>query len=141
MKAEKVILAFVALFFGLIVAGTAFYFIQSARGTKPQTQQNTQNTSPTKAPSNELTLVLDKPKDEEVVENKLVTVSGRTEKDAIVVVSTPLGDEVITPAENGSFTATITIDSGYNEIIFTAIASTGEETKVVRTITYSTEDF
>ena len=142
MKAEKVVLSFVALLLGLIVAGGAFYFLQSSKGAKPQENSpKTESVSPTQTPSSNLSITINSPKDEEVVTKKLVTVSGKTTGASVVVISTPLADDVIEPSANGDFTATITIDNGYNELLFTAIAPTGEEVRKTQTITYSTEEF
>ena len=142
MKAEKVVLSFVALLLGLVVAGGAFYFLQSAKGVKPKNEnQKSETAKPTTPPVSDLSLTITSPKDEIVVEKKLVTVSGKTNGASVVIVSTPLSDEVLEPAENGTFTGTVTIDDGYNELVFTAIAENGQEVRKVQTITYSTEEF
>ena len=142
MKAEKIILSFFALLAGLIVAGVGFYFVQSAQiNKKPATTVTTKTPAPTPTPVSSLFLSIDSPKDRTVVSKKTVTISGKTQKDAVVTISTSLGDEVVTPSQNGDFSATITIADGENAIYYTAIAPNGEEKQIVQTITYSTEDF
>ena len=142
MNAEKVILSFFALLTGLIVAGIAFYFIQSAKlPQKSTTSTVSEAKKPTPTPNESLFLSIDTPKDQQVIVKKTITVSGKTQKDAIVVISTPIGDDVITPSQNGDFSATVTIDDGENAIYYTAIASDGTEKQIIQTITYSTEEF
>lgn len=142
MKAEKIILSFFALLAGLIVAGVGFYFVQSSQLNKnSQAKTNSTAPSPTPTPASSLFLSIDSPKDRSVVSKKTIQVTGKTQKDAIIVISTPLGDDVITPTQKGDFSATITIDDGENAIYYTAIAPTGEEKQQIQTITYSTEDF
>lgn len=142
MKAEKIFLSFFALLTGLIVAGVAFYFLQSSNPTKKNTTTVTVKTpSPTPTPTESLFLSIDSPKDKEVVTKKVVTVTGKTQKDTIVVITTPLEDTVITPSQNGDFKATVSIDDGENSIHYIAIAPNGEEKHMIQTITYSTEDF
>lgn len=141
MKAEKIVLSFIALLAGLIAAGAAFYVYQSTKTIpQQQTKQKTiEKTSPIPKPS--LFLNIDRPKDEEVTSNKKITVSGKTEGSAIVVISTPLEDNVVTPSQTGNFSTTVEIDDGENEIHITAIQPNGEDVKLLRTVTFSTENF
>lgn len=142
MKAEKIFLSFFALLTGLIVAGIGFYFLQPANSQKKNTTKITVNTpSPTPTPFESLFLSIDSPKDKTVVTKKVVTITGKTQKDAIVVITTPLEDVVITPSQNGDFKATVSIDDGENSIYYIAIAPNGEEKHMIQTITYSTEEF
>jgi len=142
MKAEKIILSFVALLAGLAAAGGAFYLYQSTK-TIPEPSKKTLGInvpSPTPEKSN-IFVTVDKPKDEEVVENKTVTITGKTAADAVIIISTPLSEEVITPATNGDFSSSVTIDDGQNQIEVIAVAPNGEQAKTTRTITFSTENF
>jgi hypothetical protein len=58
-----------------------------------------------------------------------------------IIVSTEINDQVVNPAANGNFTLDTTIDNGTNLIQITAIFPNGEEKKMTRTVTYSTESF
>lgn len=141
MKAEKIVLLFVALIAGLGAAGAAFYFYQSTK-TIPESDIKTVNVkSPSPTQSAGMFLNIDNPADEEIVDNKTVTLSGKTIQDAVIVISTPLEDDVIKPASNGNFTTSITLDDGPNFIEVIAIAPNGEEIKKTKIVTYSTEDF
>ena len=95
--------------------------------------------SPTPKPS--IFLSLDRPKDEEVVSKKVVTLSGKTIPDAIISIILENSQDMITPALNGDFSTTVTLEDGQNLIEITAISQNGESTKALRTVTFSTEEF
>ena len=143
MKAEKVILSFIAIFIGLVAAGVAFYLYQMTKTVPPQKAQtlslDTKSLSPT--PDASHLLVVESPKDEEVLDKKVISVNGKTRSDATVIVSTETTDEVVKPAANGSFSVTQTIPNGTSILHVTAIFPNGEERRVTRTVTFSTENF
>lgn len=141
MKTEKIVISFIAVIVGIIVAGVFFYFYQQTKIIPASQTKVVSINPPTPTPKSSIFLVVDKPTDEEVVDTKTITVSGRTTADATVLVSTDNRDEILTPATNGNFSTTVTLDLGGQTITVVAIAPNGEEIKVVRTITYSTETF
>lgn len=143
MKAERVILSFIALLIGLGVAGGVFYLYQSTKvvqtpGKKPL--PTIILPSPTPQESTNL-LTIDKPKDEEVVKDDTITVSGKTEKDAVIVVSTGSNEQVAEPTDSGSFTLTLSLDEGENLISILAKFPDGSEKTEQRTVTVSSESF
>ena len=142
MKTEKVVLSFIAVLIGLFASGIAFYLYQSTK-TIPQSEIKTISlVSPT--PKNEKSnvfLTLNKPKDEEVVSEKTITISGKTTPTATVVIVSEYTEQVITPAKNGDFSTTITLQDKQNYIEIAAIDPSGDEVTVSRTVTYSTESF
>jgi hypothetical protein len=144
MKAEKLILSLVAIIVGLIAAGIAFYLYQMTR-TLPPAKDQTITIKPqitrTPSPNNENFLTIENPKDEEVFDKKTITISGKTTPKSNIIVSSENNDQVVTTSETGEFTLTQSIDSGTNIIQITAIFPNGEEKKVTRTVTYSTENF
>jgi hypothetical protein len=144
MKAERVILSFIAVVIGLIAAGVAFYFYQMtkvvpAQEAKPVTLGEKIAPSPT--PQNDLLLTIDSPQNEEVFDKKVISVTGKTESNATIIISSEGADQVVTPATNGNFSATQTIPDGTTLLTITAIASSGKEKQITRTVTFSTEDF
>lgn len=141
MKKEKLILSFIAIIGGLLVAGGGFFLYQSTKIVTPSITQKPSITPVQKEEPSNFFLSIDKPKDEEVVDTKTITISGKTTKDAVVVVSTNSDDQVFPPAKNGSFSTTQTINDGANVIEITAIAPNGIEKKESRIITYSNETF
>lgn len=144
MKKEKVILSFIAVLVGLFVAGTAFFLYQSTKKLPESDTKIVSKVSP--APKNKkyeqsVLLTIDTPTDESVTGDKTITIAGKTEPDAMVIISTELEDESVTPTRSGGFTTTTTLTDGQNQIVITAIAPSGKETKETRIVTFSTESF
>ncbi len=141
MKTEKIVLSFIAVVVGILVAGLIFYLYQATKTISPSNTKTVSPSSVTPTPKSTIFLSLDRPKDEEVVDTKTITISGKTAPDATIVISTPSDDQVISPAKNGNFSSNVTIGDGENLITVTAIAVNGEEVKILRTVTFSTESF
>lgn len=141
MKKEKIILSFIATLLGLLAAGLAFYFFQASKTIEPSNTKIAEavSPSPTLSPSNFLTV--DRPKDEDVVNNKILIISGKTASNAVVVVITDSSEDVITPALNGDFTTTATIHDDQNVIEIISISPKGESVAIKKTVTYSLEEF
>lgn len=143
MKTERLILSFIAVLVGLLVAGIGFYIYQVA-SKKPADNTNriTLSVSPTPIqPQDAYPLILESPTDEQVIDKKTVEVSGKTGNDILVVISTGTTDQVIKSTTSGNFSATQTIDSGLSTIRVTALFPDGTTREQIRTITYSTESF
>ena len=143
MKAEKVILSFVAVFVGLIAAGVAFYLYQSTKvlpfnQTKPSATQVSKAPTPVSASD---VFTVDSPTDQEVFSKQLISIKGTAVKGAIITVSTDDNDQVVQPADNGDYTLTQTIPQGTSLMEFTVIFPDGTEKKIDRTVTFSTENF
>lgn len=144
MNAEKVILSFVAVIAGLIVATLAFYLYQGTKVINPKTTAIAQiSAAPTELPIKEsnLFLTIDQPSNESVITTKALTVAGKTTPNTTVIVTSANNDQVFMSNSTGGFSTTINIDSGENKIIITAIASSGEEKQEIITVTSSTEQF
>lgn len=141
MKTEKLILSFVATLFGLLVAGIAFYLFQSTKTIPNSTTKTVSFVSPAPTSMPSIFLTLDQPKDEKVVNSKVLIVSGKTSSNAVVIVITDSSEDVITPSSSGDFSTTINLDEGQNILEVISIAPNGESTKNKRTVTYSQEEF
>jgi hypothetical protein len=141
MKKEKIILSFVAIFFGLLVAGIGFYFYQATKIIPSTSPKNIPLTSPTPIASPSISLTLDRPKDEEVVDSKILTVSGKTQSNAVITIITNSSEEVITPSADGSFSTTVNLNDGQNILEVISIAPNGESVSSKKTVTYSLEEF
>ncbi len=143
MKAERVILSFVAVIIGLIAAGVAFYLYQMTKivpdNDKTISLMPKISVSPTPDGSNLLSV--DSPTDEQVLNKKTITITGKTRKDATIIVTTEDSDQVVKPADNGNFSITQTIPGGTTLLHITAVFPNGEEQTITRTITFSTENF
>jgi len=141
MKTEKIVLSFIAVVVGLLVAGVAFFLYQSTKTIPlskiPKITIN--NPTPTNVPN--IFLTIDKPIEGSVLSQKSVSISGKTADNATLVVNTAETDQVITPSLNGNYSVSISLDNGENQISITAISPTGDEVTKVITLTYSTEEF
>src|SRR5258708_456013 len=99
MKAEKFILSIIGIFFGLLVAGGAFYFYQKVT-IQPSNKKiigMTIKKTPTPLPTPSFFLNIDNPKDESVSNKKTITISGKTIPTATVIISTASNDQVVSP--------------------------------------------
>ena len=143
MKAERVILSFIAVVVGLIAAGGAFYFYQMTKVIPEKDKAITLvpkvTISPTPDAANLLTV--DSPRDEEVTDKKTITVKGKTRNDATIIVSSEDTDEVVKPAANGNFSISIAIPNGTTLLYITALFPNGEEQTITKSVTFSTEKF
>jgi hypothetical protein len=143
MKAEKVILSFVAVFVGLIAAGVAFYLYQTTKvipdQSKPSATKVAIQTTPT--PSGSDTFTVDTPQDEQVLDKKLITIKGMAVKGATITVSTDDTDQVVQPADNGAYTLTQTIPDGTSVVQMSVIFPDGTQKTIDRTVTFSTASF
>ena len=141
MKQERVILSFIMVLIGLLVAGVAFYLYQ---GTKKVSSSKTTITAPSPTPtplSPSVYLNIDNPIDESVTDNKTIKVSGKTVVGATVVILTSANQQIVEPSSQGDFSTTITASDGQNLIRVTAFGPDGQSVTVQKTITYSTENF
>lgn len=141
MKKEKAVLSFVAVFIGLVVAGIAFYIFQLTKTLPPQKTRTETVQAPTQTPKSTLFLTITEPNDEQVMDRKVVKIAGKTSPDALVVLLTKSDHDVIKPTSQGDFSTTLNIENGVNLISITAIGSNGEEKTVMRTLSFTTEDF
>lgn len=144
MKTEKVILSFIAVMVGLLVAGVAFFIYQSTKvipvSKLPKITINSPSPTNTQKPLL-VSLSIDQPLDQSVVTSKSITISGKSNPDAIIVVDTASDDQIGTPSSTGDYSIAETLDNGENQITVTAIGSNGQEITKTITVTYSTEDF
>ena len=141
MKQERVILSFIMVLVGLIVAGSVFYFYQSEKHvpTKPQAL-----VSPTpRADTNKTTIFLNLTNlnNEAVVSNKTLTLNGTTNPQATVIIITKADQQVFKPTSDGTFNATITLENDQNLITVISVLPNGENRQIQRTVTYSTSTF
>lgn len=141
MKQERVILSFVAVLIGLLAAGVAFYFYQSTKTIQSSNQVTVNAPTPTPTPKPTVYLTLNSPNDETVVGGKILTISGKTNPNATIIIYAGSDQTVVQPSSQGDFSITLTLDNGANLIKLMSILPSGETVTVQRTVTYSTEDF
>ncbi len=141
MKKEKIILSFIAVAVGLLIAGAAYYFYQTSKTLSTKDQQTVGIKKPSPTPKKTIFLSITEPKDEEVFDKKVITVAGKTPSDATIIILTENDQQVIKPTANGNFSTTVNIEDGQNIIKITAVSPTGEQETQEKVVTFSTEEF
>ncbi len=141
MKKERIVLAFIAALIGLLVAGVIFFIYESTKSISAPQTKNNPITTKKENPNANIFLTISKPIDESVVGSRVVEITGKTKPDATIIILTPLDQKIVAPTSSGNFSTTVNIDSDQNIIEITAILRNGEQQKVLRTVTFSTEKF
>lgn len=141
MKKEKLILSFIATAFGLLVAGLAFYVFQATKTIMPTNTKTISFASPTPTIAPSVFLTVDRPKDEEVVNSKILNISGKTTSNAVVIIITESSEDVVTPSLSGDFSTTVNLSDDQNVLEIISIAPNGESIRIKKTVTYSQEEF
>lgn len=141
---KETILAGVAGFaLGLLAAWAVWSLPQFLPKKQEPTTITEETTPPAEEPKAEaFSLTLTQPENEAISSTDKVTVSGKTAKDATIVLNGPLGDEVLEASANGTFTVSLGLEEGANEINVTAYsADGGQEQTETRTVNYTKEEF
>lgn len=138
MKKERIILACIAIFAGLIVASSLVYFYQQ----KGESTKTPQEATPAATISNEKPLLdIQSPENESVTDKKTAEVKGKSEAKALIVITTNTDDFTIVASEDGTFSQTVNLTSYENLITVTAYTDNGQSETKNLAITYNTEDF
>jgi hypothetical protein len=141
MKQERVILSFVAVLIGLLAAGLGFYFYQTTKTVSTPNQIILNAPTPSPTPKTTVYISLSSPSDESIVDSKTLTINGKTNPGATIIIYTDSGQQVIQPSTQGDFSTTITLGSGQNLIKIMSVLPSGDTANTQRTVTYSTENF
>lgn len=141
MKTEKIVLSFIAILVGLLVAFIAFFIYQSTKAIPPTKIPIISLPKPTAPLQPTVFLSIDNLQNESVTDKKILNINGKTNLDATIILSTLTNDQVVSPATNGNFSLTTSLNNGVNQITIIAIGADGTETKKTLIITYTTEQF
>ncbi len=141
MKKEKIILSFIAALIGIALAIAAFFIYQSTKKVDPSDIKKISIEDPSPTPGSSVFITVERPTDEEVTDERIITISGKTIPDAKIIVLTESSEEAGVAASNGNFSTEISLDDGENIIEVNAITKTGEVAKTKLIVTYSTETF
>ena len=85
------------------------------------------------------TLTLNQPEDEALVFNNQILVSGKTSPFLQVLISTNFSDQVVEAKADGSFSDTLNLEKGVNNIKVLAFDKTGDIREIERVVYYSEE--
>ena len=141
MKKEKIILSFTAALIGILVAGASFFIYQSTRKVDTSDIKKITIGKVAPSPASSVFLTVERPRDEEVVDKRVITVTGKTIPEAKIVILTQTTEEAGVAASNGNFSMEITLDKNENIIEISAIAPNGEIAKVKKVVIFTTESF
>lgn len=135
---KETILAIIAGFaIGLLAAWGLW------KSSQKPTVKETAVTAPTQTPALKPTfsLNLTSPENEFLATEAVLTVSGKTTEPATVVITNSVEEKVSTTKEDGSFTTTLNLQEGTDEIAVTAYNQKNEEITEIRTVNYTKEGF
>ena len=141
MRIEKIILAIAGIFAGIFVAGIAFYVYQTTKTISPSSIKTITLQKPTPTDTMPVPLSIDSPIDESVGTSRTITVSGKTDPQATIIVTTDSSDAVITPSTVGAFSLAITVATGENRLLISSIMPSGQETDKQLTVNVETDNF
>lgn len=150
MKKELVIAILIGLLIGFgLAAGfwskTKTSSIKLGFLQKNNQQKNDNITTVTPKPTiekdKEVQLKIINPENEIVHEEEDLTVQGKTNPNATVVVIWEEGEDILVANDDGSFETKITLIGGENKVKVTAYNDNGDKTSQTLTVTYSTADF
>jgi hypothetical protein len=134
---KEVLWAIVAgIILGLIVAFGVYRINSSISGNK---NHNISLSTPTPKPATpgEFKIVLDKPSDNDVVTQDVVTVSGLTKSLSWITISGEDGDYIIQSDGSGVFSQDVDLVPGINQIKITAFESAGGKSATNVLVIYS----
>jgi len=141
MNKEKVLISISAVVVGSLVAIGALFLYQSTKKISKSEVKSISVSSPTPTPASGLFLTIDSPIDEEIVETRLVEVSGQTIPGTKLIILTSTDEVSAVPTDDGKFSTEVSITSNENIIEIVAIAPNGESVRARRVVSFTTEDF
>ncbi len=125
-----VAVSLIALF---LVAGGILLAIQL---TKPQTAAP--SPQPQQVAARPLFLEVTNPSDGTVVNEKNLTVSGRTLPNTTVVAFTDNDENTVESDNHGNFTANVNLDGGINFLTISALGDGSDDKKLMMSVVYDT---
>lgn len=137
---ERIVIIFIAVTIGLILTTFGFFLYESTKPAKKESPKPTTTQKTTKT-QDEILLSINEPVDEFVTTKRTIAIKGKTNPSNTLIISTNQEDTVAIPTSSGSFSTTISIDTGINKIIIKAITENGDEKTVTKTVSFSPDDF
>lgn len=140
---ERLVIIIVAIIAGLFITSAGFFIYQSTKkgNDTPLDKQSSSTNKNSQKENNSLYVRVSEPIDESLTAKRTLVLKGTTNPGNLIIVSTNLEDIEAKPTSEGTFSVSIDIDAGANEVITRAIAPNGDSAKDIKTITYSTEEF
>lgn len=95
------------------------------------------STSPSPAP---LSLTVISPENNALFSQEKITVSGKTNPEAMVAILYSGGEKIVQADADGNFSEEVSLNAGGNEITVTAFDGSGNEATVMINVSYSTAE-
>lgn len=138
MPKEALIAIIIGFLFGLLIT-FGIYTANRSLKERAAPLASPPATSPTLAsPSPAPTLVINSPENESLVDEEEIIVNGRTSPEAIIAIFTESNEHLLTASREGTFSASIRLIKGVNNIKVTAVDKTSQKVEKNLTIVYST---
>lgn len=139
---ERAIIVFIAVLAGLILTTLGFLLYETTKKKAPIDVSKEKITETKPTPERvDLFVTIQSPQDETLTDKRSIVIKGKTNPGNTLIVSTNQELVAATPATDGSFSVTVTIDTGANNIVVRAINPQGEEVQDSTLITFNSEDF
>lgn len=136
---ETILAIIVGIVLGTVVA-VSIWMIKSGKinlNLASRLNKSVTTQKPTPSPQNSaFTLVISQPKDNIVVNDPKITLSGKTAESARVLIAQNSQDSVVNTDQDGFFKTNITLDEGDNEIIVTSFLASGQSKQQSLTLVY-----
>lgn len=138
MARERIVLALIAIVAGLLLTSSIFYFYRQQQADKEMVK----TPSPTVTAVNGKTLLeIESPENELVTDVKTIEIKGKSQPNALIVLTTNTEDFVFSADANGMFTKEITLSANENLITITAYTESGTSETKEFNVTYTQEEF
>ncbi len=123
------------LIVGLIFLGGLYYILN----IQYKTSSDPFSAGPVTSKPKSFTLTLDQPADETLSYQVSILLSGKTSPRLQVLISTDTDDQVMESKSDGSFSVTLNLDEGVNNIKVAVFDLTGDIRETERLVYYSKE--
>lgn len=139
---ERAIIVFVAVLAGLILTTLGFLLYESTKKKMPESVSREKIVEKTPTITQDKFFVkIESPQNESLSDKRGIVVKGKTNPENVLFITSNQETVAATPASDGSFSVSISIDTGANNIIVRAINASGEETQDSSLVTFNSEDF
>lgn len=129
-----------AIILGLILGAVIVFGYYRTNSISPVPGESPQITiSPTIAPANQGLLLLTAPQDGDIFSEPVATISGTTLSSARIVIVSENEQLFVKPSPNGYFNQEITLDSGLNTVLISAIDINGDRADKTINLVFTTE--
>lgn len=137
MTKERIILAFVAIIAGLIVASSTFFFYNE----KGPSSSPNDSPTPTEIPNGKTALSIESPQNESVTDKNTAQIKGKANPGSLIVITTDTEDFAFMTDEDGSFEEKVSLSKNENILTVSAYPENQMSETEEIIVTYTTEEF